>query len=250
MRFGLANLRLRHVVRLLAIVGGLLVFAGLMSPIYTVGAGVAEEAFMAWCVADETGTHRPSAVAAEAYHAMFGHRYLLIDLGSGLLSIAASLVVLTALAPAARQGRTPDRIWRYFVIGVVGIGWLFAGAIYAIFVDFERRMLPWCADSIGIPLMGLSFMLPIVLVVCVIAGLVVATMFRSMGGPLVPQTDRHFVVSSNLTFVVVALLGFGLLSMAMMATTAESVAIGSIVLFGYLVLCVRANILSSPQEEP
>ena len=250
MRFGLANLRLGHVVRLFAILGGLLVFAGLMSPIYTVSEGVAEEAFMAWCVAGENGTHRPNAVAADTYRAMFGHRYLLIDLGSGLLSIAASLVVVTALAPAAREGRTPDRIWQYFVIGVVGIGWLFAGATYAVFVDFERRMLPWCADSIGIPLMGFSFLLPFVLGICVVAGLVVARMFRTMGGPLLPQTDRGGIFSSVLTIVVVVLLGFGLFSMTMMATTAESIAIGSIVLFGFLVLSVRANILSSPREEP
>ena len=244
-----AQLGLGRVVAMMAAIGGALVFAGLMFPVHSVGSYVAEQAFMAWCTPGDDGTHRPSPEGGEAYRALFTHRYLLIDIGVGVLSVAAAVLALTALFPAARQGRSPERLWHFFAIGIVGICWLFAGVAYAIFIDFGRRLLPWCADSIGIPLLGLLFLFPILLLICLVGGLAVSTMFRSLNVPLTVRGKREGVVALLANALATLLLAVGLIVAAAMVTTAESAALGAIVLFAYLVLSARANIVAARVPE-
>lgn len=156
-------------------------------PIYLVDVDQARTAFHAWC----TVQGRIDPAAGKRYLALFSLHYTLIDIG-----IAVILAGLTAagLAYALRYNsvpeveetwlRSPRNRWTWLLIGLGIVGWLHAANVLSLSTDLYRQMLPVCADSIGIPLAGLTIMVVGITPMLVAIGALIIMGFGILPAPL------------------------------------------------------------------
>jgi len=177
MRRTLPSKRFTHVAVFLILVGAVLFVWGLRMPIYT-NAQAADAWFEQWCGSDG----RPDARVGDAYFELFTSHFTLIDAGRGFVSAGLTVLVLiwflrrTANHPQIWL-RTPSVRGNFFGIGIaVLLCWCLVAERYFVILGL-RRMLPYCADSIGIPMIGLAIASVIGLFLCLIAGFFISRQF-------------------------------------------------------------------------
>lgn len=132
-------------------------------------------------------------------------RWPLMDSGSGLLLLAATLAGLARwnMVEAGRWCVTPSKRWHFFAIGVVGLGLAWFGEVEAIWQLIDRHMVPTCADSPGLPLIGVTAVFLLLLLVGLVAGLLLTRGFAPLPLPLFvwdrTRTTRSLLISLGLT---------------------------------------------------
>ena len=132
----------------------------------------AEQLYIAWC--DVNG---PIDKIGEQYAALRTNHDVFLNVGSALLSAAATLALLGWLNP---RFRTPRRRWNYLVIGIaIIIGW-WAGSMFGLMTDFDRLIFPTCADSVAIPMIGITAGVIILSVLGLTIGLAVSRGFGEL----------------------------------------------------------------------
>lgn len=201
-------------------------------------------AFQQWC----TGEPAVDPIAGERYLAMFGVRYWWIDLGLGLACTALTgLILATFLYGRATDERwllTPSRRWHFLAAGWATIGWTLVASYFSLMEDFERRLFPWCADSLGIPLAGLIVFSVILFIACTIIGLLLLTGFGTLPAPL-DQWDRRRPLRSWLVSLTFATL-ITLVAAEMVIDAQTSMSIGNPagLIAIYLLASTRAALLA------
>jgi len=212
--------------------------------VYRVPFEVASTAFIRWC----TGEPDVDPVAGERYLAMFGDRYIWLDLGLGLVTTALLGLLLAAALFFSRPYdtwlRTPSKRWHFMLPGWAVIAWSYFAVIYSLEKDLERRQFPWCADSIAIPIYGASIVSTALLIVCSIVGALLMWRFGTLPVPL-GQWDRarpRYSWVVTITFgAIAALLTF---SVILQATSSMSIANPAALFAVYLAASTRAALLA------
>jgi hypothetical protein len=217
---------------------------GRARPVYRVPKETASDAFLRWCT-DEPGV---DPVAGERYLALFGDRYLWIDLGIGLVSTAIAgmllAVILYVSRPADTWLRTPTRRWHFISAGWAVIGWACFSAIHSFMTDFDRWQFPWCADSMGIPIFGTLVFSVMLLIICTIIGMLLTARFGQLPAPLAQWNGTRPVFSWTMTILagLSVILAFAL--MIEQATISMSIANPALLLAIYLIASTRAALLA------
>jgi hypothetical protein len=212
--------------------------------VYRVPFEEASTAFLQWC----TGEPDVDPVAGERYLAMFGDRYEWFDLGFGLTTSALAGLLLVAVLFMSRHDepwlRTPSGRWQYMLTGWAVIAWTYFAATYSFTKDLERRQLPWCADSIIIPIFEVGVASIILLIVCSAIGLLLMWRFGSLPVSL-GQWNRSRPRYSWVVTIIFSLVAILLaVSTVVQAESSMSIANPALLLAIYLVASTRAALLA------
>jgi hypothetical protein len=212
--------------------------------VYRVPYEEASVAFLQWC----TGEPDVDPVAGERYLAMFGDRYPWMDLGLGLSTTALAGMLLAAVLYISRPDepwlRTPLRRWHFMMAGWAVIAWNYFGVVYSLEKDLERRQFPWCADSIGIPIYGLSFTTTVLLIICTAVGLLLTLGFGALPAPLGQWNHGRPLYSWLVTGMFGALIAVVGIAMILNASISMSIANPAGLLAIYLLASARAALLA------
>ncbi len=195
---------------------------------------------------------RYDASAYERYSALFGWRYGVSNAGVSLLAGAlTSLAGLSLLAHGASRSEltalhTPSHRWQFIALGLAAMLSLWIGSIRGLDTDLSRQYFPICADSIGIPIFGLTVALLVAAPILAILGLLVTRGFGTLPTPLTQwdadRPRRSWSVSA--VFLTLALLNVGLLAMGILSS---DIVLPAGVLTTYLLLATRAALLAPPR---
>jgi len=212
--------------------------------VYRVPHEAASEAFLRWC----TSGSRVDPVAGERYLSMFGDRYSWIDLGLGLIATALTGLLLAGILFSSRPDgtwlRTPSRRWHFMLAGWAVLAWTHFSVIHSFEKDLDRRQLPWCADSIGIPIYSATLFTIILLAVCTFVGGLLTMRFRALPASLSqwdPLRPLHSWIVTIIFGVIIALIGT---SMVLDAGLSMSIANPAGLLAVYLLASTRAALLA------
>lgn len=146
--------------------------------------------------------------------------------------------------------RSPRRKATYFVMGVglLIAGWL--AQVFSLDLDMHRGEFPWCADSMGIPLSGLTALFLLLLIVSIASGGVMALGFGSLPSEL-NQWDRQrplwsWAVSLSLlpVFVIVCMIT------VQSGVESAFLSVPSGIAALYLIAATRAALISPRVPEP
>jgi hypothetical protein len=112
---------------------------------------------MAWCSPEPD----IDAAAGQRYLSLFTDHYKWVDTGVGLvlcaLTIAGLAFVLRLRSlPEDDWLRTPARRLTFMLLGIGVLAWGYLSTMRSFRVDLTRMVLPWCADSIAIPMFELT----------------------------------------------------------------------------------------------
>jgi phosphotransferase system glucose/maltose/N-acetylglucosamine-specific IIC component len=177
----------------------------------------------------------------------------LMNAGLGLIFAGATIELLRlALLFPSRRGwpalRTPQERWMFLAIGV-GIVWtMLYAAVAGLELDLQRFMFPACADSIGIPIMGLGAMTLVATFVLPLVGWAVMSAFGNLPVSLMrwdaARPRRSWIVS--LLFGGLILAG----TVEMIGTLGTSAALGvpPTIIALYLLASTRAALLARPDN--
>jgi len=173
-------------------------------------------------------------------------RHPLMQSGFSLLLAILVLFVLHRLFVRRESGawQTPADRYRFFVLGyfVLASGW--AATIYSLYLDTRRGDVPWCADSIVIPVSNLTLFYGILAVVCTLVGGALALAFDALPASLWQWNSKKKIMSlvlsaalAGLALLVALLTCFQAVGSGFLGTTAGVVAV-------YLILATRAALLA------
>ena len=189
-------------------IGLFLVWRGLSIAPFT-NKEAASAAFMRWCT--DSGVDDG---AGDAYFRFVTNRYPMINAGQGMILAGGTVAALAlALALTARPEtpwlRTPRHRMTFLGIGVGAMALLWAAFIKSLMLDLERQLFPWCADSVGIPMMGGTIFLIVLTVIFLPIGFAITRAFGSLPTPLFvwdsSRPTRSWIVTS--IFATPILLG-------------------------------------------
>lgn len=232
---------------LVALAGLGLVICSRFLPVFTVPFEQASAAYQAWCTVDARVDH----LAGERYRAMFGWRYVSANAGISLILAAVAAAMLAAsLRPArldsAHWLRTPLSRWSFVGWGVLAMGLLVPGVSWGLHTDMRRMYFPWCADSIGIPLFGITISVVVVTPILALIGLLISAGFGRLPVPLTQwdwaRPGWSWAVSLIFGAALVGWLGLFLWSLRSADLTSPSAVLGA-----YLLASTRAALLAPRQ---
>ena len=129
---------------------------------------------------DEASQVRPGW--ADRLAAQETMRWPLMNSGLSFAMISGSIAVL-ARWDIVRRGHllaTPSKRAHFFVLGIAALTCCAFGIFSGISLDLSRNKLPWCADSIGIPIGGLIAILPFIFGICGVVGLLLVRWFGKL----------------------------------------------------------------------
>ncbi|WP_271078064.1 hypothetical protein [Aurantiacibacter sp. MUD61] len=180
-------------------------------------------------------------------------RHPLMQTGISVILATLTVLGLSRFFYDADPGewRTPSERWQFFALGTGAVALSLISQLYSLSLDFRRGDFPWCADSMGIPFFGLLFLYPIMWLVFLVIGAILAFKFGRLPARLMIWRDDKPLLSITLTIVFgAAAIGIAVLGIdsarfsAFIGTPAAVVAI-------YLLVATRAALLSpkiSPDE--
>jgi hypothetical protein len=196
-------------------------------------------ATLAWKACDDNGR------VIEAWYALMESqrtaKYLYMDVGAGLLLFAATALLLSRYLDisnlqAIRHALSPRRRWHFLLIGIGALAWAWQAVIYSLILGREREYFPWCADSIGIPILGLNLSFIVLFLVSVTGGLLVMRWFGPLPAPLGAWDETRPGASWTISIVTAAfVLGVGVCAIS--AAMSE--------LFGIIPACIVAVYLAA-----
>jgi hypothetical protein len=234
-----------------AISGLALIIWSRMLPAYIVPFGEAMQAYDALCLT--SGKRDPAAMAH--YSSLFGWRYALANAGVSLFlgacSYHAGLILsapLRSSRPAYPRLRTPVSRGQFLLLGVLAIFLFWVGSIWGLQTDLRRLYFPACADSIGIPISGLTFGLIVISPILILVGLLVTRGFGALPVKLTEwdrlRLRRSWIVS--VVFLTLALLNLAVLGASIFSS---DIILPAGILTTYLLLATRAALLA-PKTSP
>lgn len=214
----------------------------------TSNAVAASQAFMDWCT--DSGVDQEGG---ERYLALLTPRYQWINIGVGIGTLGASLLFLSLHNWFVRRKsdekghgfRTPSTRVAFFVVGILALGWSWASEIVGLDLDLARQMYPWCADTVIIPMVGLTVLFSAIAAVCGIIGLIIVLGFGSLPADLRAwdhtRPARSWIISSIFAAAAlcIVVLGFNVVQ------SASSIAMPAYVAVMYLLLSTRAALLNT-----
>jgi len=222
------------------VIGGATFLFGTSLPVFT-DYDAARELYLNGCDA-----HAPVAGYYEQMDALRTWRHPLMQ--SGLSLVLAGLTLFGLYAVFGGTGefgmRTPKGRPAYFALGLAALllSW-FAQAV-SLSIDLDRMEFPMCADSIGIPLMGLFYAFTILIAASLVVGLLLSLGFRKLPVALFQwrkdQPVRSWLITIPFALIglVIALLGILTApSSAFLGTPASLLAL-------YLVEATRSALLA------
>jgi hypothetical protein len=223
--------------------GAVLVATGHALPVYDVPFAHASAAYVDWCT--PTGVDH---AAGQRYRAMFGWHYALMNAGVLLASIGLTTAVIAlALRSNTNAGlcwlRSPGDRSSFIVIGIGVMLLTLAGLIVGLQTDLERRHFPACADSIGIPIAGLSALTFILVPILSVLGLLVALGFGGLPAPLHQWDSNRPIRSWTITMVFGLAMAGGVAMLLLGAFSADLVGPSAVVTL-YLLASTRAALLA------
>jgi hypothetical protein len=227
---------------LLTLGGAISLGWGLRQPLFS-DADAADALFSQWCGNDG----RPIAKIGDAYFALFTSHYTLIDCGRGLiaagLTIIALVWILSRTATTQWWLRTPSKRWVFFAIGfcILLAWWL--GVEQSYVVDSLRQTLPICADSVGIPMLGLLIVFPGFVVICLGIGFLVSRQFKPLPVSLFQWDATRPLVSWSISLIFGGLALLILLDGAVSIFSSTWPIVVPAILALYLVECARSALL-------
>ncbi|MEI6641597.1 MAG: hypothetical protein WCL10_06135 [Novosphingobium sp.] len=172
-------------------------------------------------------------------------RWPLMDSGGGLMLLAATLFGLVRwnIGMTGHWCVTPLKRWYFFAVGIVGLGLGWFGEVAAIWQLVDRHMVPSCADSPGIPLIGITAAFLLFLFVGLVGGLLLMRGFAPLPLPLLAwdgtRPTRTLVITLCLTLVFVLFV----LTLADALRSESSLAVPGYVLLLYLVEATRSALV-------
>jgi hypothetical protein len=186
--------------------------------------------------------------------ALLTSHYSLINAGSSLVVATVAFGLLMLWLRLSGNGnlplfRTPSRKWHFFVAGSAIVIGSYFGLVFGLDLDLERRMFPWCADSIAIPMFGLGFVTLVALPITLLVGFVITLFFRTLPVSLWQRDTENALRSwaATIAFGSFALIWFWIL--LDVATTSDFLLAGPAVFAIYLTLSCRAAILAPATKE-
>ena len=207
----------------------------------------AEAALAAWC-----GPNGVDHARGAEYLSLLSNRYPLIDAGTALVGggLAALLLFFGLFFTQVDNTiwlRTPRGRAPFIAIGVGIIALHFTAEIVSLEQDLHRMMFPWCADSIGIAMVGIALIVAIATPVLILLGALVTLGFGTLPVPLT-QWDPE---KPGKSWALTVLCGVGLLVVALSLYAASSSgrflhAPGDVAA-AYLLLATRAALLGPPR---
>jgi hypothetical protein len=180
-------------------------------------------------------------------------RYPLINAGCGIIVAALTLALLFGyLRKTRREGhtilRTPSQEWHFFAVGIVAIISTLIGTFVGLDLDLERQMLPWCADSIIIPMFGLIPFTLIFLLVAILVGWGISHWFKPLPASLWQWNSEKPKLSIVVSIIFGAIALFWFWMIIDSFPTADFLIVGPGILAIYLTLSCRAAILGPTKE--
>ena len=241
---GLIVVRLDDLGKWLGSLAGLfglgLIAASLQFPVHTDEAKARYLRSPAGCEND-----RPIAGWFDQIAALDTLRHPLQQSGASLILAAVTCAALTASFGWRGTGlpSTPSSRLPFFVIalGAVAIHW--AAFIYSLGLDLRRGELPWCQDSIGIPIFTMTPIYGILALIVLAVGLVLVRSFGQLPVCLFakfrPRTVRAWAVNLTLALFAIAMITIAVVD----APTSNFLATPSYILLAYVFLASRSALL-------
>lgn len=144
----------------------------------------------------------------------------------------------------AGRARTPERRAQFLGLGLLVVAFTGLGMINGLHLDAGRFVFPPCADSIGIPLIGLAVGLVVLTPILLIVGLAITRAFARLPVPLLAW-DRRRPVRSWLVTIVFGLISISGLMLALTAvTSADFLTAPATVIAIYLLTATRAALVA------
>lgn len=236
------------------IVGVVLVQYGRSLEPYHDAARAADLITAEYCLySNDAGNDVQSANWYREMDALLTQRYPFMNTGCAVIVATIALALLWFWRLAVSDGdrplwRTPSKKWHFFAVGSAIIIGSYFSIVYGLSLELERRMLPWCADSIAIPIFGLGLVTLFALPIAIFVGWAVSLFFRELPTSLW-EWDAENAVRSWLATVI-----FGMLVLLWLwisidaAPTEDFLIVGPCVFATYLTLSCRAAILAPPND--
>lgn len=202
-------------------------------------------AYQAWCPPIGGVDH----AAGARYGELLTARYDWINLGVGI-GFTGLVAALGAgfLAIRRRTGAswlvTPSHRVIFILLGWLVIAWSWLGNLGGLALDLDRMRFPHCADSIGIPAIGLTVFAAILALLLTLVGLLVMRGFGTLPVPLTTSgaRSRGWTVTVNIVCAVAALLAVAV--GCLMAISADSFGTPAYLVALYLIASARAALLA------
>lgn len=177
-------------------------------------------------------------------------RYPIINSGCAIIVATMAFAVLSfwrrkITVDDGILWQTPARIWHFFAIGLGILVGTYLGLVCGLILNLERGMLPWCADSIGIPIFSLGFATLILSPILLFVGWTLAQFFRGLPTSLWQWNRDKPIRSWVATAIFGSLAFFWLWILVDAAPTEDLLIVGPGVFAIYLTLSCRAAILAS-----
>lgn len=236
---------------IVAALGAAALARSLSMPVFSVNEGLAEEAFINWCGADARINH----VVGKRYMSLFTSHYWWLDMGTGLLLTTGTLALLIYLSKLRSneecepRPRTPRRRWHFIALGIGVIAWSWWTAMYSLELDLSRRILPWCADSVAIPMFQLTALTLIAAPILVAVGLAVSLAFGRLPVSLTLWDRSHSAKSWVVSGVCGALAVVVGAALVLNIQTSLTWTAPSLVIALYLLASTRAALLSPKHRD-
>jgi len=147
-------------------------------------------------------------------------------------------------APDESWLRTPERRGTFVLLGIAALLWLYASTIHSLWTDLRREQLPWCADSIAIPMFELSALALVTVPLLGLAAWTVTLTFGTLPAPL-QQWDHSRPIRSWIVTLISGAAVIGVINLLLDSIqTSMAVAAPTFVLSVYLLASTRAAVLS------
>lgn len=128
-------------------------------------------------------------------------RWPLMNSGCAMLLLAGCVATLAAwnVGKSGQWCVTPTKRRYFFLIGLLGLVIAWGGEVFSIMLEIRRHFVPSCADSPGIPLIGITSFFTIATVLGIGAGLILVNWFAPLPTPLLAwnptRTARSWALS-------------------------------------------------------
>jgi hypothetical protein len=174
-------------------------------------------------------------------------RHPLMQAGASLVLAAATILAihLAFVRPGTVPWATPARRWQFIGTALLALALNWLGFVYGLGLDQNRGAFPWCEDSIGIPIFGVTPMYLLLAAVMVAAGWVLTRRFGALPASLIPferpKTARGWAGALILVPGAIGMLAVAALD----AVSSSFLATPSYILLAYLFLSTRAALLAN-----